>query len=159
VRATYVQAHFNRSLFGLPPFANVDSPVQADLEDVGFGFNAGITVKPAPGTELSLGYRSQERVKLTGTAFFVPNPALAIQPTLAPFNGSTNQIVSRTTLPDEVSFGVSQQITETFKLLGTIEWTRWSAIQTVPIVFTSGPAPGVTADTLNFFFRDGWFFS
>jgi long-chain fatty acid transport protein len=159
LRATYVQAKINRSLFALPPFANVDSPVQADLEDVGFGFNAGITVKPAPGTELSLGYRSQERIKLAGTAFFVPNPALAIQPLFAPFNGSTNQITSRETLPDQVSFGVSQRITDTFKLLGTVEWTHWSVLQAVPIVFTSGPAPGATADTLNLFFRDGWFFS
>src|ERR1043166_6645828 len=83
--ATYVQAKFNRSLFVLPPIEIVDSPLQADLEDIGFGFNAGITVKPAPGTELSLGYRSQERIKLAGTAAFVANPALATQPAFGRF--------------------------------------------------------------------------
>jgi long-chain fatty acid transport protein len=158
-RITYVRAHLNRSLFALPPFQNIDSPVQTDLSDTGLGFTAGITVKPLPGTELSLGYRSQERLKLAGTAFFVPNAALALQPQLAPFNGSTNQLRSSETLPDEVSFGVSQRITDTFTLLGTVEWTHWSVLQQVPLAFTSGPAPGTTATTINFFFRDGWFFS
>jgi long-chain fatty acid transport protein len=160
VRATYVQAKFNRSLFGLPPLANIDSPVQADLTDVGVGFTAGITVKPLPGTELSLGYRSQEHLKLAGTAFFVANPALLASPATAALSGTNNQLTSAETLPDQVNFGVSQRITDTFKLLGTVEWTHWSVLGAgVPLVFTSGPAPGRTADTLNLFFRDGWFFS
>jgi long-chain fatty acid transport protein len=160
LRVTYVEARFNRSLFALPPFLNIDSPVQADLADVGFGFTAGITVKPTPWTELSLGYRSQERLNLAGQAVIVANPALLASPATAPLSGTTNQLISRETLPDQVNFGVSQRITDTFKLLGTVEWTHWSALQAqVPLIFTSGPAPGVTADTLNFFFRDGWFFS
>jgi long-chain fatty acid transport protein len=158
-RVTYVQAHFNRSLFQLPGFMNFDTPVQADLSDVGVGFTAGITVKPLPGTEFSLGYRSQERLKLAGQNFIVANPALLASPATAPFSGTTNQLTSRETLPDQVNFGVSQRITDTFKLLGTVEWTHWSVLQAVPITFTSGPAPGTTADTLNLFFRDGWFFS
>ena len=159
LRVTYVQAHFNRSLFQLPPFMNFDTPVQADLADVGLGFTAGITVKPLPGTELSLGYRSQERLKLAGTNFIVANPAILASPATAPFSGTVNQLTSRETLPDQVNFGVSQRVTDTFKLLGTVEWTHWSVLQAVPITFTSGPAPGTTADTLNLFFRDGWFFS
>jgi long-chain fatty acid transport protein len=159
-RVTYVKANFNRSLFGLPPFGNFDTPVQTDLSDVGLGFTAGITVKPWSGTELSLGYRSQEHLKLAGTAFFVPNAVLLAAPPTAPFNGITTQLTSGETLPDQVNFGVSQQVTDTFKLLGTIEWTHWSLLNAgVPLTFTSGPAPGTTADTLNLFFRDGWFFS
>jgi long-chain fatty acid transport protein len=158
-RVTYVSARFNRSLFGLPPFQNFDSPVQSDLADVGLGFTAGITVKPLPGTEFSLGYRSQERLKLAGTSFIVANPVLLASPATAPFSGTTNQLTSGETLPDQVNFGVSQRITDTFTLLGTVEWTHWSVLQAVPITFTSGPAPGTTADTLNLFFRDGWFFS
>jgi len=159
LRVTYVQARFNRSLFGLPTFGNFDSPVQTDLSDVGLGFTAGITVKPVPGTELSLGYRSQETLKLEGTSFFVPNLALLASPATAPFSGITANLSSRETLPDQVNFGVSQRITDTFKLLGTVEWTHWSVLQAVPLTFTSGPVPGTTADTLNLFFRDGWFFS
>jgi long-chain fatty acid transport protein len=158
-RVTYLQAVFNRSLFALPPFMDIDSPVETDLSDVGFGFTAGITVKPLPGTEFSLGYRSQEHLKLAGQDIFAPNPALAIQPNFAPFNGITAHVTSSETLPDQVNFGVSQRINDTFRLLGTAEWTHWSLLQAVPITFTSGPAPGTTADTFNFFFRDGWFFS
>ena len=159
-RVTYVAARFNRSLFGLPPFGNFDSPVQSDLADVGLGFTAGITVKPWAGTEFSLGYRSQERLKLAGSAAFVPNAVLLASPATAPFNGTTNQLSSSETLPDQVNFGISQQVTDTFKLLGTVEWTHWSVLNAgVPLTFTSGPATGTTADTLNLFFRDGWYFS
>jgi len=123
VRVTGIQAKFNRSLFGIPPFQNVDSPVQTDLRDVGLGFTAGVTITPWLGTEFSLGYRSQERVKLDGTAFFVPNPALAIQPAFAAFSSITANVNSVETLPDQVSLGVSQRVTDTFKLLGTVEFT------------------------------------
>jgi long-chain fatty acid transport protein len=159
LRVTYVLGRFNRSLFQLPTFGNFDSPVQTDVSDVGLGFTAGITVKPWAGTELSLGYRSQERLKLEGTSFIVANAALLASPATAPFSGITANLTSSETLPDQVNFGVSQRITDTFKLLGTVEWTHWSVLQAVPITFTSGPAPGTTADTLNLFFRDGWFFS
>jgi long-chain fatty acid transport protein len=159
-RVTYVSARFNRSIFGLPPFQNFDSPVQADLKDVGVGFTAGITVKPWVGTELSLGYRSQERLGLSGQSFFVPNPVLLASPATAPLNGTTNQLITSEKLPDQVNFGVSQRVTDNFKLLGTVEWTHWSVLSAgVPLIFTSGPAPGTTADTLNLFFRDGWYFS
>jgi long-chain fatty acid transport protein len=159
LRVTYVQGRFSRSLFGLPNFANFDSPVQTDLSDVGLGFTAGITVKPLPGTEFSLGYRSQEKLKLEGSSFFVPNAVLLASPATARFNGLNAGLTSSETLPDQVSFGVSQRVTDTFKLLGTVEWTHWSVLQAVPLTFTSGPTPGTTADTINLFFRDGWFFS
>jgi long-chain fatty acid transport protein len=163
-RVTYIQGRFGRSIFAVPnggPLAqgggNFNSPVQLDVDDVGFGFTAGVTVKPWAGTELSLGYRSQEHFNLAGHNIFVANPVLAA--VLPQFNGTTNNLTSSETLPDQVSFGVSQRVTDTFKLLGTVEWTHWSILQSIPFTYTSGPAPGTTATTINFFFRDGWFFS
>jgi long-chain fatty acid transport protein len=158
-RATYASARLSRSLFGLPPFGNFNSPVYLEADDWALGFTAGITVKPWVGTELSLGYRSQEHFNLAGRNFFTTNLALAASPVTAPFNGTTNNLTSSETLPDQINFGVSQRITDTFKLLGTVEWTHWSILQAVPFTYTSGPFPGTTATTVNFFFRDGWFFS
>jgi long-chain fatty acid transport protein len=163
-RATIVQGWFGRAIFAVPPGGpaaqgggNFHSPVELDVFDVGFGFTAGITVKPWAGTELSLGYRSQERLKLAGQNIFTAN--LFAAAVIPQFNGTTNNLTSSETLPDQVTFGVSQRITDTFTLLGTVEWTHWSILQNIPFTYTSGPAPGTTATTLNFNFRDGWFFS
>ncbi len=159
-RVLWLQGKFNRSLFGLPSgglLLNV--PVDLAVDDIGYGFTAGITVTPTPWTELSLGYRSQVHLNLDGHNTFPTTPALAVSPATAPFNGTTNNLTGSETLPDQVTFGVTQRITETFKLLGTVEWTHWSILQNIPFTYTSGPAPGATATTINFNFRDGWFFS
>jgi len=160
-RVLWLQGKFNRSLFGLPSGGPLllNAPVDLVVDDIGYGFTAGITVTPTPWTELSLGYRSQVHLNLDGHNTFATSAALAASPATAPFNGTTNNLTSSETLPDQVTFGVSQRITETFKLLGTVEWTHWSILQNIPFTFTSGPAPGTTATTLNFNFRDGWFFS
>jgi long-chain fatty acid transport protein len=158
-RILWLQGKFSRSLFGLPSFGNFNSPVDLVTSDVGYGFSAGITVTPTPWTELSLGYRSQVHLNLDGHNTFTANAALLASPVTAPFSGTTNNLTSSETLPDQVTFGVSQRITDTFKLLGTAEWTHWSIIQNIPFTYTSGPAPGTTATTINFNFRDGWFFS
>jgi long-chain fatty acid transport protein len=158
-RILWLQGKFSRSLFGLPTFGNFNSPVDLVVDDVGFGFAAGVTVTPTPWTELSLGYRSQVQLKLDGHNTITANAALLASPVTAPFSGTTNNLTSSEKLPDQVTFGVSQRITDTFQLLGTVEWTHWSIIQNIPFTYTSGPAPGTTATTLNFNFRDGWFFS
>src|SRR6266581_1557190 len=159
-RVLWLQGKFNRSLFGLPSGGLLlNAPVDLAVDDIGYGFTAGITVTPTPWTELSLGYRSQVHLNLDGHNTFPTTPALAVSPATAPFNGTTNNLTGSETLPDQVTFGVTQRITETFKLLGTVEWTHWSILQNIPFTYTSGPAPGATATTINFNFRDGWFFS
>src|SRR6202040_1008734 len=83
-RILWLQGKFSRSIFGVPgggPLAqgggNFNSPVDLVVDDVGFGFSAGVTVTPTPWTELSLGYRSQVQLKLDGHNTFTANPVLA----------------------------------------------------------------------------------
>jgi len=110
------------------------------LDDIGFGFSAGITYTPSPFTEFALGYRSRLKLTLEGQQNI---PSLGINDASA--SGDV-------TVPDQINFGVRHRITDRFTLLGTVEWTNWSVLDNVPI---DAPVP----TTLTFNYRDGWFFS
>ena len=117
------------------------------LDDLGYGFSAGITYTPTPATEIALGYRSRVKLNIDGKVSL---------PTGVPFGPGVYGVTSGETLPDQVNFGVRQRMTDRLTLLGTVEWTDWSVLQNVPFTFTNGPAAGATVSTLTFNYRDGW---
>jgi long-chain fatty acid transport protein len=147
-RLTYFRGQNSRALAAVNP-ALLQSVASLDVDDIGFGWTAGITWKPWWGSELALGYRSRVNLDLNGHIDLPP---------VAPVPG-TNSVNTSAVLPDQVSFGVRQRITDSVTLLGTVEWTHWGLVQNEPFVFTSGPATGLTATTITFNYRDGWFFS
>lgn len=53
--------------------------------------------------------------------------------------------------------GLRHRITDKITLLGTVEWTNWSVLQSVPIHITGTNAAPVT--TLTFDYSNAWFFS
>jgi long-chain fatty acid transport protein len=69
-------------------------------------------------------------------------------------------------LPEVVSLGIRQRITDSFRVLGGVEWTNWSRLSGdvavideatgLPLDLNLGQ-PG--AQGLPFFYDDGWFFS
>jgi long-chain fatty acid transport protein len=122
-------------------------------DDVGFGFTLGMKVEPVAGTEIGLGFRSMVSHELEGS-FFVPG--------LVPETGITADL----DLPEVVSLGIRQRITDSFRVLGGVEWTNWSRLSGdvavideatgLPLDLNLGQ-PG--AQGLPFFYDDGWFFS
>jgi long-chain fatty acid transport protein len=116
------------------------------LSDVAFGWSAGLTYKPLPGTEIALGYKSRVNLTLDGD-FFLP----------APIPGAGKYSVSGgATTPDQVNLGIKQRIDDRWTALASVEWTNWSVLQN--IVF-SGVPPLPGANTITFNYRDGWFFA
>lgn len=113
-------------------------------DDIGFGFNLGLQLRPAEGTEIGVGFRSSIAHDLQGT---VRTPA------------GTVPIGADLELPEMVSLGIRQRIGAAFTLAATAEWTNWSRLGTVPAVATAGAAAGATVTTLPFEYDDGWFFS
>lgn len=113
----------------------------ADLkgDDVAFGFTLGATYKPFAGTEIGIGYRSQVKPKLEGTLTTT----------------SSTDIRSDLTLPDQITVGLRQALTNDLTLLAGFEWTHWSKFTRFPVTTTSG----VTATTLAFDYRNGWYAS
>lgn len=115
----------------------------------GYGFTAGVTVKPTPTTTVGLGYRSAINQKFNG--------ALTVTG-MTPTSGLSTTI----DLPDVLSLGVRQRIGRKLTLLGTVEWSNWSRIGTSVFVLPSGaPAmiDGIIPVEIPFQYRDGWLFS
>ena len=110
----------------------------------GLGYTLGVTLKPFAGTEIGIGYRSQVRQGLKGSlqnAFGLP-AFVAIRSTL--------------TLPDELTIGVQQKITDKLSLSAGFEWTHWRLFKSFPV---TSAASGATITSLGFRYRDGWFAS
>ena len=67
-------------------------------------------------------------------------------------------IEAKVVLPETVTFGIRQQLTDAFSLNGTVEWTNWSRLG-FPRVYnaltgTLSPVPALPLD-----YDDGWFYS
>ncbi|HWM80446.1 MAG TPA: OmpP1/FadL family transporter [Pseudolabrys sp.] len=110
-------------------------------DGLGVGFNLGVQLKPWAGGTVGIGYRSAISEDLGGdlSMFGMSMPAKATLKT-----------------PQLVSFGVRQEMTDRFRLMGTVEWTNWSSINIVPIY---GVGTGAQLTTLPLRYRDGWLFS
>jgi long-chain fatty acid transport protein len=151
-RLMWFKGEFSRAALPLP--VSPGNVATLDTDDYGWGFSAGVTITPGPNTEIALGYRSQVDLNLEGNADL---PALAGLPP-GPF-----PITGDVTLPDMLTLGVRQRVSDRFTLLGTVEWTNWGVVQNVPFNITGGPLagtpPGTPVTTLTFNYRDGWFFS
>jgi long-chain fatty acid transport protein len=126
-----------------------------------FGWTAGVTVTPTPWTTVGLGYRSRIDHSLQGDIF---RPAFVtgvpIGPIVVPVLFPTAVTVFEATvpLPDIATLSIRQKVSDAFTLLGTVEWTNWSRLGTIPV--TSNPAGIVGIPTaLAFGWRDGWLFS
>jgi long-chain fatty acid transport protein len=118
-----------------------------------FGFTAGVTVTPTPWTQIGLGFRSAIVHSLSGEvsrpAFFVPIPAV--------IPAALVNIRADVTTPESLSLGIRQKVSDAFTLLGTVEWTRWSRLGTIPITYLNPVPAGTVPASLAFEWRDGWF--
>jgi long-chain fatty acid transport protein len=130
----YFDARLTRQALGPLGISTLDG------DDVGFGFTAGLKLTPTPGTEIGLGYRSFINQKLDGT--------------LQTANAGAFHVKAKdVNLPDVVTLGVRQRITDRFRVMAGAEWTNWSRFDTVKV--KGGP----TEIDLPFNYNDGWFFS
>ena len=149
-RVMWLQGKFNRAIL---PSTAAPAVTMLDVDDIGFGFAAGITLTPWGGTEISLGYRSAVKFSLDGDAQL---PVLGL---LGPLSGGTFNISGDVKTPDQATLGIRHRVGPQLTLLGTVEWSNWSNVQTIPFVFQNGPGVNTTATTLTFNYRDGWFYS
>lgn len=136
VQVQYFEADLTQAA-GLAP--GVPS-AELSADGVGVGFNLGVQLRPWEGTTFGLGFRSAISHDLEGD-----------------FTLAGAATPARTTLetPETISFGVEQVLTPRARLMGTVEWTNWSRIGTVPVYASAGPL----ITTLPLRYRDGWLFS
>jgi long-chain fatty acid transport protein len=108
-------------------------------DDIGYGFTAGVLLTPLPGTEIGLGYRSFIDHTLEGE---VTSAGISSDATADDYD-----------LPDIVTLGIRQRITDRFRLLAGAEWSNWSRFEEVALDTNGAEIP------LGFNYNDGWFFS
>lgn len=127
-------------------FPNPASSENTALEGDDFAptFSLGATITPMEGTEIGIGFRGAVKHKLEGEQ--------VLPSYLAPFNGS-HDITADLTLPETVTIGLKQRVTDAFTLLAGFEWTNWSRLGTIPV---DGSPLGTD---LPFEYKDGWYAS
>lgn len=142
----YFDIRLRQAFIGLGGGAVLPGAGSASLkaDDVGVGFTAGFTAKPVDGTELGVGFRSAIKHNLRGDLYF-PTPAFP-----------DAKIKGNVTLPETVSIGLRQKLTQQFTMLAGLEWTNWSRLDQVRVKSRTG---GGTVTTLPFDYTDAWFFS
>ena len=127
---------------------NLHPPAGTSFDDLkgsswGVGATAGVTIKPAEGTEIGIGYRSQIKQNIHGT--------------LSVINGArTFNVKSNVTLPDQFNIGLRQKLNDQITALAGFEWTHWSVFNSFPVINT---ATGTPVTSLGFKYRNGWFAS
>ena len=113
----------------------------AEGDDFGFGFTAGLLFKPTDSTDIGIGFRSSVSHNLKGDA------ALG----LAEFN-----IHSKFKSPETITVGIKQQVTDKLSLMGGVEWANWSRFKELRIV---DDAFGITVARTPQEWKDSWYFS
>ncbi|MDB5533186.1 MAG: aromatic hydrocarbon degradation protein [Hyphomicrobiales bacterium] len=109
------------------------------------GGTAGIMLTPWAGTRIGLGYRSAITHNLQGG--------------LTPGFPITFPVTTKVTLPETVTFGLSQDFATAWTANFGIEWTNWSRLKTSDVTnsITGVTFPFPAQQRYNW--RDGWFFS
>ncbi len=110
-----------------------------DADSWGAGATAGILWQPSAATSIGVGYRSAVTQDLSGMYML----------TAAGFPANAS-----VTLPDEVTLSARQAVTDRLALLGTVEWQNQSNVGNIPIT-----SNGTAVETLNFNYRDQWYFA
>jgi long-chain fatty acid transport protein len=112
----------------------------AEGDDFGFGFTAGLLFKPAEGTDIGIGFRSAVKHTLKGDAVVgLANP----------------DIEAKFTAPEMVTLGIRQDVSEQLSLLAGVEWTNWSRFKELRITNPAGATIALTPQE----WKDSWYFS
>jgi long-chain fatty acid transport protein len=126
-----------------PAFAALRS-TELKGDGYGYGFTAGVTLKPFQGTEISLGYRSSINHHLNGETI---NPA---------FPGGQFLTRLKINTPESATLGIRQVINDQWTVVGTAQWTNWSRIKSPRI--TNRVTGGVVAP-FGIGYKDEYFVS
>ncbi len=124
-------AHLRKAI---PVSDSTSAYASTDLKGAGtgFGFNAGIYYASGK-LSLGLSYRSQSKVKINkGDATFSDIPSSLTEN--GTFPSSTN-FKTDVTLPSVISFGVGFKITDKILVTGDLNFTGWSAYDSLIFTF------------------------
>lgn len=120
------------------------NPFDADLSanGVGIGMTWGALVRPTEDVRVGIAWRSPLRVNTKGSG-------------TVDYGGlvSTQDVEHRQNWPQQASLGVGVQAAPRLKLAGQVDWSQWSQIERISVVFPSGDLPDQIYPE---YWRDSW---
>ncbi len=131
-----------------------DGAARVEGTDWGYGYTLGAMFQPLPGTRIGVGYRSKVSHEIDGDARFELGGSVG-----QGISGATGQFVATDakasiTIPEIVSFGISQEITPQWTVMAEAAWTRWSRFKELRVRFANPlQADSVTDES----WRNSWF--
>lgn len=143
LQINYIEAEFGSSLTPFVP----GSALRMSGSDTSLGYKLGVTLRPAGGTEIGIGYRSQLDPNLHGD-LWTNTPIPGASGLLLPGTQDMNVGLK---LPAQLNVGVRQVITPDLTILASYQWTNWSVFDHFMTNTNAGPAI-----PLNFGMKDGW---
>lgn len=129
-----------------------DAKLRTEGDDWDMGYSAGIVWRPWEGTSFGVGYRSSTSYEMNLDAKFYNIPgAIGI--------GSSyrDRAKLKLKMPQSVTFGVQQEITDRLTLMMDIAWTKWSSMKSLTTTFDKGILVKSSTQTMNW--HDSWRFS
>jgi long-chain fatty acid transport protein len=140
LRIQYFDVRYKSATGGAAAFTRFAPTGGLEGDSFGIGYTLGATLTPFAGTQIGIGFRSAIEHELEGEL----NYALPIK--------------AKVVLPESLTLGIRQQVTDALTLNGTVEWTNWSRLG-FPRVYNAltgglSPVPALPLD-----YDDGWFFS
>lgn len=139
------------AIIGATP-AGAEGVATVKGDDLGWGWNAGVTFDLSSATRLGVAYRSSIKYRLDGDVTFADRPAaLAVVPQVADGN-----VTAEIKIPATLSVALAQQVGSQVQLLADWTWTGWNSIQDLTIVRSSGPLSGQTLASTPLRFKNTW---
>lgn len=131
-----------------PGAGEFDGHVEAEGDDVASGYNLGLLWSPDYRTRVSLAYRSEIDLDLTGDGKFRHPTTLGGFAALGPELGAgleaafaDSDVEAGLSLPDTLSLSLYQLLTLRTALLADITWTGWSSVPAINVAFDNPLTP------------------
>jgi long-chain fatty acid transport protein len=139
-----------------PAFPTYSGIGKLDMEGDGWGWRAGIAYEiPEIAFRTSLVYNSAVDMDLSGKVDLTTLPI-----GLNPISGLITPVYGKVSMPDSIEWKIQSGIAPDWLAFGSVKWTDWSQIQTIPFCAVGSPTcvAGTTSaiNTLDLFYRDGW---
>jgi long-chain fatty acid transport protein len=126
------------------------------LSNGGWGWNAGVMLKPFEALSIGASYRSKIKVDYEGDATFIQrltgNPVFDAL-VAAGLPQGTHPVATSIDFPSSVNVGAGIELPGGFLVALEADWTEWSRFQQLNIVFPDGVAPDLDRITN---WKDSW---
>lgn len=149
------KVQLERNVPGFDPFTNsvVDVlHVKLNTDQTsnhGWGWNAGLMIRPVPQFSLGVSYRSKIKVDYSGDATFqdhcTGSPPFCGFVATQPLPRGTHPVNTAIDFPGSLNIGAATTLPGAFTISGEADWTQWSRFKELDISFPDLPGGNVCA--------------